>query len=123
MKLTDKQISIMDVIVKGNGIDAGGLVIPCDLDQLLERLPYRTTKASMHFSIRALAGHGVIAKTGTENRRGRRRILISPTSLGIEMTTPVIASRLTESITPAPDAEPLHSASIESLGEEVITDF
>jgi DNA-binding MarR family transcriptional regulator len=82
MKLTNKQIQIMQVIVKGEGLDAEKKFIPVDLDQLLERLPYKTTKASIQFSIRALVAHDLIHKAGQEVRRGRQRVLLSPTERG-----------------------------------------
>lgn len=82
MKLTNKQLKIMQVIVKGDGVDAAGKFVPVDLDQLLERLEYQTTKASMQFSIRALIAHGLMCKSGQEVRRERQRVLLSPTDRG-----------------------------------------
>jgi DNA-binding MarR family transcriptional regulator len=82
MHLTTKQIDIMRVIVAGDGRDAGGNLIPVDLDQLLERLQYATTKASIQFSIRALIKHNLIYKAGTETRRGRLRVRLAPTERG-----------------------------------------
>lgn len=81
MNLTTKQIEILGIIVKGNG-SAAGRFIPCDLDQIIERLSYKPTKDAVQFSIRNLIGKKLIEKTGTENRRDRRRVLISPTELG-----------------------------------------
>lgn len=77
MELTTKQLSIMKVIVAGN---TDGSVV--DLDQILERLDYKTTKESLQFSLRALIAHGLIQKAGRENRRGRSRTLIKPTGMG-----------------------------------------
>ena len=79
MSLTVKQHQIMQVIFEANPVPDRG---PVDLDQLLERVPYQTTKASMQFSLRALIKKGLIEKTGSENRRGRRRTLIKVTAAG-----------------------------------------
>lgn len=76
MNLTQKQKAILALIVKANPDG------PIDLDQLIERLPYTTSKESMHFSIRALVGKGLIVKGATELRRGRSRRLIEVTPLG-----------------------------------------
>ena len=45
-----------------------------DLDQLLECLSWEPTKASIQFSIRALMKKDLLAKTGFQTRRGRKRI-------------------------------------------------
>jgi len=77
MHLTVKQIELLSVINAGN---PDGSV--CDLDQVIERINYETTKASIQFSIRALVKHGLIEKKGKEKRRGRLRVLISITATG-----------------------------------------
>jgi hypothetical protein len=77
MNLTIKQIEIMKVVVAG--ATAGAVV---DIDQLLERLPYKTTKASLQFSLRAVERHGLIDRSFAEHRRERLRRLIAPTELG-----------------------------------------
>lgn len=53
MTLTDKQKDIIKTINLGH--ERGHLL---DLDELLEVLPYKTTKQSMQFSIRALVKKG-----------------------------------------------------------------
>lgn len=53
-----------------------------DVDQLLESLPYQTTKQSMQFSIRALIKKGVILKCECEVRRGRQRRILKITDHG-----------------------------------------
>jgi hypothetical protein len=53
MILTDKQKDILRTIYLGH--DRGHLL---DLDELLEVLPYKTTKQSMQFSLRALIKKG-----------------------------------------------------------------
>lgn len=77
MHLTVKQIELMRVIGAGNPDGS-----PADLDQVLERLSYETTKASLQFSIRALIKHGLIEKGAREKRRGRQRVLLLITPAG-----------------------------------------
>lgn len=72
MNLTAKQIELIRVISEQS----------CDLDEILERVRYQTTKQSLQFSIRALIGHGLIGKNGPEKRRGRMRQVIKITELG-----------------------------------------
>lgn len=77
MELRDKQIQIICAIKKGN--DDGSVL---DMDQLLEAIPYETTKESIQFSIRALIKKGVVEKAGRESRRGRSRITFKLTDSG-----------------------------------------
>ena len=56
-----------------------------DLDQLLERLPYATTKESLQFSLRALERHALIDRSFAEHRRGRLRRLVAPTETGRQL--------------------------------------
>jgi hypothetical protein len=79
MHLTSKQIELLTVIAIGNGPSD-----PCDLDQILDRLKYETTKQSLQFSIRALIARGLILKLGPQKRRGRQRQVIEATALGRE---------------------------------------
>ena len=82
MKLTEKQEQVLETIVKGN--QDGSF---CDLDQVIDQVPYDTTKASIQFIIRNLMNKGLIYKKPTEKRRGRRRVVIGPTSQGfLELT-------------------------------------
>lgn len=78
MHLTTKQIELLRVIGAGN--EDGSAT---DLDEILERVRYETTKQSLQFSIRALIGHGLIEKKGVEKRRGRQRQVIGATALGL----------------------------------------
>lgn len=80
MELTQKQKHIMTTLIKAN---ADGSFL--DIDQLVENLPYKTTKQSMHFSIRALVKKRLISKYGMEKRRGRSRLVINPTTLGFSV--------------------------------------
>lgn len=82
--LTTKQIWILQTIRKHWERHHEDI----DIDQLLESLPYETTKASVQFSIRALIKKGMILKCECEVRRCRKRrvIKITPfakTMLGI----------------------------------------
>jgi hypothetical protein len=84
LHLTGKQLEIMKVVLAGNGTDGDANLIPVDLDELLERLGYQTTKASIQFSLRALIARGLMEKGEPENRRGRQRAIIKPTEKGAE---------------------------------------
>lgn len=75
MNMTQKQCQITDIILRGN--PDGSFI---DLDQLVERVPYKTSKDSMHFSIRALIKHGLIEKKPLEHRRGQDRCILAPTA-------------------------------------------
>jgi len=77
MHLTTKQSELLRVISAGNGLD-----MPADLDEILERVRYETSKQSLQFSIRALIAHGLIFKKGIEKRRGRQRQVIEATGEG-----------------------------------------
>lgn len=75
--LSPKQWAIMDVVIRGN-LDGSWV----DLDQLIDRLDYAPSKESMHFSIRALIGRGLVEKKGIEKRRGQGRVMLAPTAKG-----------------------------------------
>lgn len=77
MNLTKKQKQILALVLAKN---SDGTLI--DFDQLVDRLPYSTTKDSMHFSIRALVSKGLVEKGPIETRRGRGRRVIGITPLG-----------------------------------------
>lgn len=81
---TDKQYKILIVLCHGNGKDENGKFVPCDIDELLERLAYRTTKQSMQFSIRALVKHRLIVKD-KEKRRGAKRVILVPTTTAMKI--------------------------------------
>ena len=74
--LTQKQIAILDCVRRGKDGDF------LDLDQLLEEVPYVTTKQSMQFSIRALEKRRLIEKLPLEKRRERLRVRYRITKLG-----------------------------------------
>lgn len=78
--LTDKQYKILTVLCDGNGHDEKGNFIPADIDELLERLAYKTSKPSMQFSIRPLVKAKYLEKS-YEKRRGAKRVLLTPTKM------------------------------------------
>jgi hypothetical protein len=75
--LTAKQLELLRVIAAGN--DDG---TACDLDQILDRIRYRTSKGSLHFSLRILIERGLVLKMGVETRRGAKRRLVKVTPAG-----------------------------------------
>lgn len=76
---THKQQIVMKIVMAGN--DDGTYV---DLDQLLERIDYDTTKQSMQFTIRHLIRRGYIHKGGLELRRGKKRRVLEPSLLAFK---------------------------------------
>lgn len=78
MQLSDKQIKVLAIVAGKN--EDGSLV---DLDQIIERQDYKTNKSAIQFIIRNLVQEKkLIEKKGSENRRGRRRVLFDVTPLG-----------------------------------------
>ncbi|HHW3598074.1 TPA: hypothetical protein ACUA33_005125 [Escherichia coli] len=79
MTLTDKQKDIIKTL--NLGYERGHLL---DLDELLEVLPYKTTKQSIQFSIRALIKKGLVEKGHTRQRSDNRyhRRTLGLTTLG-----------------------------------------
>ncbi|HCC8011073.1 TPA: hypothetical protein M8J35_003272 [Escherichia coli] len=82
MTLTDKQKDIIKTL--NLGYERGHLL---DLDELLEVLPYKTTKQSIQFSIRALIKKGLVEKGHTRQRSDNRyhRRTLGLTTLGLVM--------------------------------------
>jgi hypothetical protein len=76
-QLTAKQLELLRVVAKGNEDGSA-----CDLDQILDRIRYCTTKDSLQFSLRILAARGMLVKLGVETRRGAKRRLIGITPAG-----------------------------------------
>lgn len=77
MRMTQKQLELLRLIYTKNP-DGTNL----DIDQITEGLSWKPSKQSLQFSLRALIGHGLIKKTGSELRRDRRRTVIEVTELG-----------------------------------------
>lgn len=99
MNLTTKQRYILRLIVDGNPDGT-----PIDFDELIERLPYTTSKDSMHFSMRALAAKGLAEKGPMELRRDRQRRTIVPTPLGRHWAAALCPS-FTPGRVPVPEVE------------------
>lgn len=87
--VTRKQRQIMEPILKGNVNPDGITVEWLDMDQLLERIPYETSKQSLQFSIRFLIKKGFVEKGETEVRRGRKRRILKPTNYAFDRLTTI----------------------------------
>ncbi|MFW6855374.1 hypothetical protein ACODYM_29205 [Burkholderia gladioli] len=89
LRLTKKQIELMTIVIKKN--EDGS---PVDLDQILGRLSYVTTKQSLQFSIRALVAKDLIAKGELDKRGSKARRTIVPTEYGRKVMGPRDSSNL-----------------------------
>jgi len=76
---TRKQVVILETIMRGSG--DGDFI---DLDQMLEKLPYETSKQSLQFSLRFLIQRGLVEKKPYEIRRGRRRAIFDLTASALK---------------------------------------
>lgn len=85
MKLTTKQKQIMAVVISGNQECHGVLEKFLNVSEIVERVPYTTTRDSMMFSIRALEKKGLISKGKREQRNSRWVTPIIPTEMGLEL--------------------------------------
>ncbi len=92
MHLTKKQIAVMRTIVNGY-LDEEGDHQWLDLDQLLNRLPYETSKQSMQFTLRTLTKKYGLVTRQLETRRGRRRRIVMPTPAALRIFKPVVLRR------------------------------
>ena len=81
MKLTRKQREILKIVLEGNVSEKNGRFCDADIDEILERLPYKTTKQSLQFSLRSLVAKKMVEKGECECRRGRSRRTFSPTEM------------------------------------------
>ncbi|CDL80989.1 hypothetical protein [Xenorhabdus szentirmaii] len=80
MDVTEKQKMIIRTVWIGMEREN-----PVDMDELLEMLPYKTTKQSMQFSIRALIKKGFVIKGGLRKRSAGgayNRVVYKLTDLG-----------------------------------------
>jgi hypothetical protein len=75
--LTTKQMLILAVVKAGNSDGT-----PIDLDQIVARLPYETSKESLQFSIRALVKREMLDRSKKVVRNGRSHRVIELTELG-----------------------------------------
>lgn len=86
--LTRKQAALMKVVMTGN-IDAKGAWVSwCDYQQILDRLPYKTSRESLMCSIRILVNQGWIEREGKEIRDGRARQTVAPTAVAKRILNP-----------------------------------
>ncbi|MFM0095663.1 hypothetical protein PQQ87_08620 [Paraburkholderia nemoris] len=83
LRLTKKQIELMSIIIRKN--EDGSAV---DLDQILARLSYVTTKQSLQFSIRALVAKRLIVKQELEKRGSHARRPVVATDYGRQVLGP-----------------------------------
>jgi hypothetical protein len=83
LRLTKKQHELMSIIIRKN--EDGTAV---DLDQILAKLSYVTTKQSLQFSIRALIAKGLIVKQELEKRGSHARRTVVATELGLKVMGP-----------------------------------
>lgn len=75
----------MKVIMAGN-IDAKGNRISwCDYQQILDRLPYKTTRESLMCSMRILVNLGWVIRAGKEIRDGRARQTVEPSPAALRI--------------------------------------
>lgn len=76
--LSAKQMEALRVIANE---DDGGK--PLDIDTIVSRLSYKTTKQSFQFTIRSLINRELISKMKCTTVRGKSRRLLKITSLGL----------------------------------------
>ncbi len=92
-KMSVKQRQIMEVLCAGNTNADGHIINWCDMDQLIQRVPYTVSKDAMNFSVRYLIQKGLAVKGKKEVRRGRRRTIIVPSEIGFSMVKPAAPER------------------------------
>ncbi len=85
MQLTRKQRDILNIVIEGNISENYGRYCEVDVDQILDRIDYTTSKESLQFSLRSLIAKGMVTKNGRECRRGRARQTYAPTELTLKI--------------------------------------
>lgn len=81
--LTPKQNQIVRLILKGSRAKReDGEFSPCDMYEILRRLPYRTTRDSLQFSLRLLVKYDYI-RVEYHRRNNRVRKVLFPTEKSI----------------------------------------
>tara|TARA_B100002049_G_scaffold229299_1_gene204885 strand:+ start:4886 stop:5209 length:324 start_codon:yes stop_codon:yes gene_type:complete len=80
MRLTAKQIEILNIVSRGDG--AGQWL---DMGQIHERLSYECKRQALQCSIRFLVKKGLLTKLDCETRRERNRRVIAATVLGMQV--------------------------------------
>lgn len=79
MAMTSKQVLLLKAIHVEKGLP------PSDLDQILEKIEYETTKQSLQFIIRTLIQKGLVEKCEQVVREGRYRRPLVLTKTGEEI--------------------------------------
>lgn len=87
-RISEKQRHILKAIVKGNRSEEGEVLSWLDMDQLLEKIPYETSKDSMQFSLRHLIKRGYVVNGVPEIRRERKRRVLMPTEAAVSLISP-----------------------------------
>lgn len=85
MHLTTKQRQIMSCVISGNERCDGILTNWLGVSELVRHLPYKTTRDSLQFSIRALEKKGLIYRGVAELRDGRWHTPVVPTEQGLAL--------------------------------------
>lgn len=85
MRLSRKQRQIMEIVMRGNVRDDGVRESWADVHQLLERLPYKTSRESLLCSLKILIDKGLVERGPAELRRGRWSVPFVPTDLAFDI--------------------------------------
>ena len=89
MRMTDKQMTIMKVVMTGNVDEDGTTISWCDIHEVRERLPYSASREAVMCSLKFLERKGMVeVRPRAEVRDGRRRTLYLPTNLAFDVLTP-----------------------------------
>lgn len=86
--LTTKQREILKLVIQGNIDKTGARVSNIDYHQMLNRLPYETSRDSLMCSIGILEKQGWLVKSGKELRDGRMKQTLEPTAVAIRVVAP-----------------------------------
>lgn len=90
--MTTKQRHLMKIVVLGNLDATGARVSNVDYTQVLERLPYETSRDSLMCSVRILVEQGWMIRGGKELRDGRMKQTLVPSATAIRLLTPAPVS-------------------------------
>lgn len=90
--LTNKQREILKLVIQGNIDKTGARVSNIDYHQMLNRLPYHTSRDSLMCSISILESQGWLIKSGKELRDGRMKQTLEPTPVAIRVVSPAPAT-------------------------------
>lgn len=126
-KLTKYQIELLQAVAGGS--TTGDATSPIDFDQLLDKLSWKPTKESAHFSIRALTKRGLIEKTEKLIlRRGRLRVGFRLTWAGKVVLDPRLIDdkpevRKTESLGTEPEVFEVDEAELDAVDPGVLLEL